>query len=90
MEALSKGIPCIVSSNCAAIDSIEIGYNGLSFKNNDERDLELSIRKILDNSYIKRLSENAYKKYWEKDNSIENYIHFLIKIYYNIISNKRR
>jgi glycosyltransferase involved in cell wall biosynthesis len=47
-EALSVGVPAIVSDRCGAADLIRNGVNGYVFRSDDVRDLETSLRTFLD------------------------------------------
>lgn len=86
LEALSRGIPCIVSKNCAAIDSIIDGETGLSFKNNNFNELEKSIEKMSDNLLVKKMSKRAYERFWKNPDDINTYLKKLIEIYKNVIN----
>ena len=71
-ECLSAGIPCVVSSNCAARDYIVEERNGFRFENGDVNDL---IKKI--NMCDTIISTPSIV------NSMEKYIESLVKVYKN-------
>ena len=76
-EALSLGIPCIVSDNCAAKDDI-LNNNGLLF-NIEKKDLSKKIFEIIKN-------EIKYTKI--KFDINDNYVNDIYKCYDEIINKK--
>ena len=77
LEAMSNGLPVIVSDCTAAKEYIIDGKNGLIFKNNDLDDLVAKIRWMSDDKNYSSLTPS----YVENDFSTEHYINNLIKIY---------
>lgn len=49
-EALSMGVPVIVSDRCGAADLIKDGYNGYIFHSEDAADLTARLRQLLEHS----------------------------------------
>lgn len=88
LEALSKGIPCIVSDQCAAIEFIN-EHNGFIYDGTNVNDLKNKILNY-ENTDIKRLSDNAYNNYWKEPYDEKKYINSLIKFYNQCIINIRR
>lgn len=61
-EALSVGIPVVVSNVRAQADAITEGFNGLHFKNGDPDDLREKLQRIMEEpGLLTKLSNNAKK-----------------------------
>lgn len=86
LECMARGIPCVSSKNCASSESIIEENTGLLFLNNDSIDLENNLIKCKSDNYIKMLSENAYKFYWNKNYKMDRYILKIINIYNEILN----
>lgn len=86
LECMARGIPCVSSKNCASSESIIDEKTGLLFLNNNLIDLEKNLIKCQDNKYIKMLSENAYKFYWNENYKMDRYILKIINIYDEILN----
>ena len=71
-EALSQGIPCIVSNLCAATDFVN-EENGWQFNPLNENEL-LGILKNVNNNELKIKSLVSYGNYWKKPYSKERYM----------------
>lgn len=82
LEAMSIGLPCVVSSKCAASEFIQNGKNGFVFE--DIEDLKNKIRYLNENKELEVMGENAYKSYWDKPFNEEMYIKNIIKFYNEI------
>lgn len=76
LEAMSYGIPCIVSNCSAAIEYLD-NENGESFDPYKENDLKEKINKV--NLNIKKYSENSYEHIKNLNN--HNYLEELLKFY---------
>lgn len=87
-EAMSMGIPMIISDICNAKEKIIDNNNGLIFKNESIESLITNIEKLEDNSRLKKISENAYKSFWEQDSTLSCHVQKLINIYGDIIRSK--
>lgn len=87
LEALSIGLPCIVSDKCAAIDSIEEKTTGLTFKRNSVENLIEKIKLFEDNEFLKQVSNNAYNRYWENPFDLNRYKTELEKFYSEVLNN---
>lgn len=81
-EALSQGIPCIVSNLSAAIDFVS-EKNGVVFDFNQENWLENSI-KYIEND-IKNLSVNSFEMYWKDPYDIDRYKNEIVKAYLSVL-----
>lgn len=76
LEAMSLGIPCIVSKNTAASEFIEDGKNGLLFEN--LKDLEEKIKNV-DNIKLEFIDIKKFNKLNYKNKIIELYNKILLE-----------
>ena len=81
LEALSYGIPTIVSDVCAARDEIVDGETGLLFQSGSLDSLCEEIKKLTDDHLVARLSVAAYERYWGREYGEQVYVHRLEEIY---------
>ena len=88
LEALSMGLPCIVSDECAAKEFILDTKNGLLFNRNNVDSLIETILLLENNEYLEQMSEQAYQTYWKKPLDIEIYKNSLQKFYNEILNDK--
>ena len=70
-EALSVGVPVIISDTCAAAEQINNGRNGLLFKSGDVEDLVKQIELTKNNLFVQQLSKNAYGDFWQNPASFQ-------------------
>lgn len=85
LESLAYGIPVLVSNTCAGREEIEDGVNGAWFKSNDIWALRDKLKMFMDDELVKNMSCSAYRNFWKKNYTCENYINHLEKIYANIL-----
>lgn len=85
LECMAKGIPCISSKNCASRESIIEGKTGLLFLNGDKKALKKMITKVMDDNFIRYLSEEAYNIFWKSEYTMNIYLGNIIKIYKKIL-----
>lgn len=83
LEALSLGLPCIVSDGCAGKEFID-DSNGVTFKNESLDDLIEKI-KLFDQDRIEKCSKGAYQTYWNHPYSEERYYKNLSDYYKEIL-----
>ena len=84
LEAMSIGLPCIVSEKCAGIDFIQDKIDGLVF-NGDVEDLKSKI--VNSQKETELLSQEAYKHYWQNYDNKEVYEEKILKAYQIIMKN---
>ena len=84
-EALSQGVPVIVSDRSGAATLIEHGYNGFLVDMAKPDEIRQCCEILLDSSVAKTMSENAYNRYWENPLSEERYIGELLSIYRSVV-----
>ena len=82
-EALSIGLPCIVSNVCAGKEFIQNGSNGFLFNPNEKNELEEILRKskFFD---MDSLSDNAFNYYHDVIRK-QNYISEIMNFYNKLI-----
>ena len=59
-EVMAHGVSAIVSDSCAAKDFVSDSYNGVLFSNGDLESLKKAMSKMRDDSFVAKLSDNAY------------------------------
>jgi glycosyltransferase involved in cell wall biosynthesis len=79
-EAQSRGLPCIVSNQCAAAETIKDSVNGFVFESGSLESLKEAIKKIKSID-ITEMSEAAYTGIKTGDYSLETHIRGLLDIY---------
>lgn len=86
-EALSNGIPVIISDSTLARTSIKHNITGYWFRAGDYLDLAEKIEKLKDPETTKRLGRTAYSEYWRNPYSMGHHIELLTRLYEEILSN---
>ena len=71
LEAMSMGVPCIVSRSTGCIDSIVEGENGV-YTDIEPNDIKTQIEKFLDKDYRTHLASNC------RDYIVNNYDHSIV------------
>lgn len=86
LEALSQGVPCVVSSISAASSFVSWG-GGSSFNVNDAGSLLNAIEKV--EKEIETFSKNAYNWFWHSDFTPEKYVENILKLYNKVLSKSK-
>lgn len=86
LEALSFGVPVIVSDSCAGRDDVIDGENGLWFQSGNVESLCNQITKLQDDEYIRKLSKCAYDGYWSFAHNMDDYYKSLLDTYESVLS----
>lgn len=81
-EALSQGIPCIVSDSSSAKNFINEN-NGVVYQTYEEDAIIKAIEKLEEN--IGEKSKTAYKLYWENPYDLENYKTNILNFYNDVV-----
>jgi glycosyltransferase involved in cell wall biosynthesis len=90
LEALSVGLPVIVSDECAASEFVD-QRNGFTFKSGDAEDLAAKMRVLTASpEKAEEMSRYAYEKYWEAPYLLDGYIQQTLDIYNTILEKERR
>ncbi len=85
-EAISQGIPVIVSDVTAAAERIENNVHGWHFESGNENDLKRCLEITKDNLAISNAGASAYQMFWQNPPTRENHVHDLMKIYQSILA----
>lgn len=85
LEALSMGVPAIVSDTCAAREVVKDKESGLWFKRYNKEDLKEKIKALMNAGIAREYGNNAYEYYWANDFSLKNHTAKLEKVYENIL-----
>lgn len=80
-EALSVGLPCIISDACAAQDVIEDGRTGMLFRVGDADDLAAKMEALRNDEANRSMGLAAYEAYWANPPSADKYVGELMKVY---------
>lgn len=73
-EALSKGLPVIVSDATAAREAVPDEVSGLHFQNMNVASLTRALTRIAENDgLVTRLGASAYDRYWQKPQTLATY-----------------
>lgn len=81
VEAMSMGLPCIVSDCTSAVELIQDGWNGLLFRSNDVSSLEQKISYILEDDNAIRIHENLVNCFVREEYVAETHIQNLLYVY---------
>lgn len=86
LDALSQGLPGIVSEGCAATEFVTDCENGRLFKMGDAE----SLAAILTETNVelaRKLGGAAYQTYWRKPFTVERYLAELTEVYSEVLPN---
>lgn len=84
-EALSAGLPCIVTDCTAVTETITDGVNGLIYAAGNVEDLIHKIRYSLDDSVIDLLQRNIRHSFRSADYSYATYVEHVNRLYEDIL-----
>lgn len=82
LEAMSIGLPCVVSDKCAAKEFIQDKKNGFVFETLE--DLKEKIVYLNEDNKLDKIGRYAYESYWKEPFNEERYIENIIKFYSEI------
>jgi glycosyltransferase involved in cell wall biosynthesis len=89
-EALSRGVPAIVSRTTGARDLIQDGVNGLLVDPRYKSDLLRCLNVLANDSQAEAMGKNAYELYWRNPPSIESHVDSILKIYRELLTSSPR
>src|SRR5260221_2093602 len=84
-EALSRGIPVIVSRATAARDLIQDGLTGLVVDPRSKSDLLRCLDTLADDALVEAMGRNAYEMYWRNPPSVDSHVDGILRIYQEIL-----
>lgn len=85
IEFMSRGIPCISSDVCAAVEYIVDERNGLLFKSEDIDSLKKKIKYLDDDKRLKKISSELRDNFCLEEYSVNNHVDNLLELYKEII-----
>lgn len=85
LEAISRGVPAIVTDTCAATEYVKDGQNGFHFKNGSVEHL-FEVLKVMTPETARSLGKRGYDKYWEAPLTTERYLEELVPLYKKVLS----
>lgn len=85
-EAMSMGLPCIVSNKCSAIDFVEHQHTGIIFDPENDKNLKEILS--MDKKQLDQLGYNAYQQYWSEPYTKERYVMRIVDVYQQILKEK--
>jgi glycosyltransferase involved in cell wall biosynthesis len=81
LEALSQGLPVIVSDKCASREYVEDGVNGLWFEGGSVSELQTKMRLLDDPELATRMGRAAYDRFWADPPTMEAHLRRLTELY---------
>ena len=85
IEAVSRGIPAIVSDKCASTEYMRHERSGLTFRTGDVDSLAKALSTMTPEK-AKQFGINAYQDYWQNPLTIEKYMSGLLDVYERTLS----
>jgi glycosyltransferase involved in cell wall biosynthesis len=85
-EALSRGIPVIVSRTTGVRDLIQDGLNGLVVDPRSRSDLLRCLDTLADDARVEAMGKNAYEMYWRNPPSVDSHVDSILRIYQEILA----
>ena len=90
LEAASHGVPAIVSDGCAGAENVVDGVTGLLFKDGDVGSLAAALRRMNDDTFVRRLGRAAYEKYWDDPWTLDRHVKGLENVYCAVLGHTTR
>ena len=80
-EARARGIPVIVSDQCATREQVRHGIDGWHFRQGDAESLRGALREAMNDPVIEAYGQAAYDGYWAAPNGLNSHLDGLERIY---------
>ncbi|MCC4240718.1 glycosyltransferase [Thalassospira povalilytica] len=84
LECAARGVPAIVSDNCAAKEIVVHEKTGILFAGGSTQDLKIALDRIKDNKMVERMGTSAYQHFWRNPPTLERYINNLVNCYHQL------
>jgi glycosyltransferase involved in cell wall biosynthesis len=85
LEAAARGIPAVVSEDCAAREIVVDGVTGLLFKGGSVPDLSAALDRLRDDAFVRHLGRAAYERFWENPPTVERHVEGLELVYKTVL-----
>jgi glycosyltransferase involved in cell wall biosynthesis len=85
IEAVSRGIPAIVSDRCASVEYIKHNESGLIYEGPNVNALAEAL-KSLSSEEASSLGKRAYQNYWQAPLTVEKHMNELLQVYEKTLS----
>ena len=85
IEAVSRGIPVVVSNKCASVEYMKNDHSGLIFESGNLDSLANALKEMSSKA-AKKFGINAYEDYWKSPLTTEKYVNGLSEVYERTIS----
>jgi glycosyltransferase involved in cell wall biosynthesis len=85
-EAAARGVPAIVSDSCSGAESVVDGVTGVLFRAGDVGSLSAALRSLSDDSFVRRMGQLAYERYWSDPLTVERHVQHLERIYGGVLA----
>ena len=87
-EALSMGVPVLVSDRTGAREAVQHGVTGLHFSHMDEVALAQAMRSLADSTAVQQMSEQAYQQFWISPQTMQSHCAELTRVYAGALAAK--
>ena len=88
-EALSMGVPVLVSDRTGAREAVQHGVTGLHFRHMDEAALAQALLSLADSAAVRQMSEQAYQQFWQAPQTMHTHCAELTGVYAGALSAKQ-
>jgi len=85
IEAVSRGIPVVVSNKCASVEYMKHNHSGLTFDSGNVESLTEALKQMA-TPKAKQFGANAYEDYWKSPLTTEKYMNGLLDVYERTLS----
>ncbi len=89
LEALSQGLPVVVSDKCASREYVEDGVTGLWFEGGNVSDLAAKMRRLDDPQRAAQMGRTAYERFWGDPPTMDAHLRQLTGLYERMLREGR-
>lgn len=87
-EAISRGVPVIVSDCTAAAELVQDGQTGLLFPAGSAASLADAILRLQNPAFAASLGQAAYARYWDRPLTLERHMTALAQVYHRMLADQ--
>lgn len=84
-EAASRGVPAIVSADCAATDFVHSHRAGVVVDPKSPESVAEAIRQLSDDDVLEEMSQNSYDAFWANPPTMERHVRELTAVYQSML-----